>query len=41
MGSWQTVSGEKAVDQALASLEHLNEIAKSMMRRLDELLRAA
>ena len=34
-------STEPVVDQALASLEHLNEIADSMMRRLEELLTAA
>ena len=34
-------STEPIIDQALASLEHLNEIAESMMRRLDELLTAA
>ena len=34
-------STEPIVDQALASLEHLNEIAESMMQRLDELLTAA
>ena len=34
-------STEPVVDQALASLEHLNGIAESMMRRLDELLTAA
>jgi AcrR family transcriptional regulator len=34
-------STEPVIDQALASLEHLNEIAESMMRRLDELLTAA
>jgi len=34
-------STEPAVDQALASLEHLNKIAESMMRRLDELLTTA
>jgi hypothetical protein len=32
------VSTELDVDHALASLERLNEIAESMMRRLDELL---
>ena len=31
------VSTELDVDHALASLERLNEIAESMMRRLDEL----
>jgi hypothetical protein len=31
-------STEPVIDQALTSLEHLNEIAESMMRRLDELL---
>jgi hypothetical protein len=35
------VSTAPVIDQALASLEHLNEIADSMMRRLDELLTAA
>jgi len=34
-------STEPVVDQALASLEHLNETAESMLRRLDELLTAA
>jgi hypothetical protein len=34
-------STEPVIDQALASLEHLNEIAESMRRRLDELLTAA
>jgi hypothetical protein len=34
-------STEPVIDQALASLEHLNEMAESMMRRLDELLTAA
>jgi hypothetical protein len=34
-------SREPVVDRALASLEHLNEFAESMMQRLDELLRAA
>jgi hypothetical protein len=34
-------STEPVVDQALASLEHLNEIAQGMMRRLEELLTAA
>jgi hypothetical protein len=31
---------EPVLDHALASLEHLNEIAEAMMRRLDELLTA-
>ena len=35
------VSTELDVDHALASLERLNEIAESMMRRLDELLMPA
>jgi hypothetical protein len=35
------VSTEQDVDHALASLERLNEIAESMMRRLDELLMPA
>jgi hypothetical protein len=34
-------STEPVVDQALASLEHVNKIAESMMRRLDELLTTA
>src|SRR5690349_19004749 len=34
-------STEQVVDQALASLEHLNEMVSEMMRRLDELLTAA
>jgi hypothetical protein len=38
VGPWQTTSG---VGSALTSLEHINEIAKSMMQRLDELLTAA
>jgi hypothetical protein len=29
------------LDRALASLEHLNEVAEAMMRSLDELLTAA
>ena len=35
------VSTEPVINGALASLEHLNEIVDSMMRRLDELLSAA
>jgi hypothetical protein len=31
-------STEPVLDQALASLEHLNEIAEAMLRRVDELL---
>jgi regulator of protease activity HflC (stomatin/prohibitin superfamily) len=30
-------SSEELLDRALASLEHLNEVAAAMMRRLDEL----
>lgn len=32
---------EPVLDRALASLEHLSEVAEGMMRRLDELLTAA
>ena len=31
---------EELLDQALASLEHLGEVAEAMTRRLDELLKA-
>jgi len=34
-------STELLIEQALASLEHLNEVAESMTGRLDELLTAA
>ena len=33
-------SAEPLLDRALASLEHLNEVAEAMMLRLDELLTA-
>jgi isopentenyl diphosphate isomerase/L-lactate dehydrogenase-like FMN-dependent dehydrogenase len=32
-------SAEELLDRALASLEHLNEVAEAMMQRLDELPR--
>jgi hypothetical protein len=33
-------SAEVSLDRALASIEHLSELAEAMMRRLDELLKA-
>jgi hypothetical protein len=33
-------SGEHLLDRALASMEHVTEVAEEMMRRLDELLKA-
>jgi hypothetical protein len=33
-------STEHLLDRALASIEHLTEVAQAMMRRLDELLKA-